>query len=239
MIINAFPQIKKAIFPPPRKESIFAASLRERIQTSHRELMEDDPRLLHKRVVIVIIYVMVLLFQQKRYYWWYPTIPAYPDNRAEVEVVIKDYVLKRMPSDVEFFHMTDANPAVAFQRIIKPEEMDLEDMTRILLNTRLYVILRGAKYFYNRARPAQISPEHINPENGTLIETPTAETPAYPSGHAAQTYYLAHVLSRKFPSKTQALFEMAEKCAVVRVQAGLHYPSDIVFARKLVDQFMI
>jgi membrane-associated phospholipid phosphatase len=94
------------------------------------------------------------------------------------------------------------------------------------------------KYIYNRARPAQIAPEIINEKNGTLLHSDSGNTPAYPSGHAIQCYYLAKILVRKFPAKTQAIMEIATKCANIRIMAGLHYPSDRDFGWWVVDHYL-
>ena len=146
--------------------------------------------------------------------------------------------MKRMPSDVAFFRLTDINPAAAFTTVIRPEEMSVDEMDRILTGMRVTFITLMLKRIYNRARPALVAPEVINEANGTLLHSDSADTPAYPSGHALQTYYLAKILSRKFPAKTQALMEVATKCANIRIMAGLHYPSDRDFAWWVVDHYL-
>jgi membrane-associated phospholipid phosphatase len=116
--------------------------------------------------------------------------------------------------------------------------MTVEEMDRIMTNTRVIFVAKSLKYFYNRARPAQIAPEIINEKNGTLLHSDSADTPAYPSGHAIQGYYLAKILARKFPAKTQAIMEIATKCANIRIMAGLHYPSDRDFGWWVVDHYL-
>jgi hypothetical protein len=192
------------------------------------------------------VYIVVLLVQEKRYYWWYPsfniTLPgfgrAFPDSRTEIDIVVKDYIMKRMPSDIAFFRMTDMNPAAAFRSVITPDEMTVEDMDRIMTNSRVIFIAMSLKYFYNRSRPGQIAPEIINEKNGTLLHSDSAYNPAYPSGHAIQGYYLAKILARKFPAKTQAIMEIATKIANIRIMAGLHYPSDRDFGWWVVDNYL-
>ena len=64
-----------------------------------------------------------------------------------------------------------------------------------------------------------------------MLSSKTAFTPAYPSGHAFQSYYLARVLSIQFPEKKEKLIQMAR-----RIIAGLHFPSDRDFAWWIVDR---
>ena len=117
-------------------------------------------------------------------------------------------------------------------------EMTLEEMDKIMTSSRVMFVTKMLKWKYNRARPAQIAPELINEKNGTLLHSDSAATPAYPSGHAVQTYYLAKILSRRFPAKTQAVMEIATKCANIRIMAGHHYPSDRDFGWWVVDRYL-
>jgi len=163
---------------------------------------------------------------------------AFPDSREEIQIVMSEYIMKRMPSDVSFFRMTDMNPASAFTSVIKSDEMTLEEMDKIMTNSRVIFVTMSLKNFYNRARPFQIAPEIINEKTGTLLHSDSANTPAYPSGHAIQAYYLAKVLARKFPAKTQALMEIATKCSNIRIIAGHHFPSDRDFGWWVVDHYL-
>ena len=44
-------------------------------------------------------------------------------------------------------------------------------------------------------------------------------------------------LSEKYPEKKKLFEKIAKKCDLCRVQAGLHYPSDGEYSKKLVDLF--
>lgn len=232
--------------PPPKNESGAVTEMRERFGSYYYHIVERDPDRYRIFIALGITYIIVLLVQQKRYYWWYPTFnltisgfgKMYPDSKTEINTVITEYIMKRMPSDVAFFRLTDMNPAAAFTTVIKPDEMSVAEMDRIMTGMRVMFITRTLKWIYNRARPAHVAPEIINEENGTLLHSDSADTPAYPSGHAVQTYYLAKILSRKFPAKTHALMEVATKCANIRIMAGLHYPSDRDFGWWVVDHYL-
>jgi membrane-associated phospholipid phosphatase len=232
--------------PAPKKESGAVTEMRERFGSYYYHIVERDPDRYRIFIALGITYIIVLLVQPTRYYWWYPTFNVtisgfgkmYPDNNTEINTVITEYIMKRMPSDVAFFRLTDMNPAAAFTTVIKPEEMSLAEMERIMTGMRVIFITLTLKRIYNRARPAHVAPEVINEANGTLLRSDSADTPAYPSGHAVQTYYLAKVLSRKFPAKTHALMEVATKCANIRIMAGHHYPSDRDFAWWVVDHYL-
>ena len=191
---------------------------------------EMDTNSYYILIALLIVDIIILIVQDKRYYWWYPSFnftiagfsKSFPDSRAELRVAL-----------------TDLTPAAAFTTIITPQEMTLEEMEQHIQSSHLVLIVKSFKYLYNRARPAEFDPETINKKNGTLLVSETAATPAYPSGHAIQAYYLAKILAQKFPEKTQAVMEIATKCANVRIMAGLHYPSDRDFGFWLVDRYLL
>ena len=233
-----------------RKESGAVSEIRDKINTYYHNIVEQDPDRERFFVVFIIIYIIILIVQPKRFYWWYPSFnfnqnisiglgKSYPENRQEIDIMIREYILKRMPSDESFFRLTDVSPAYAFEAIISPNEMSVHEMMHIMTNTRVLTITRLFKLLYNRARPADIAPDIINKENGRLLISESANTPSYPSGHALQSYYLSIILSRKFPAKTKAIMDMAAKCADVRIMAGLHYPSDRDFAWWIVRNYLV
>jgi len=92
-------------------------------------------------------------------------------------------------------------------------------------------IITFFKYVINRRRSYQLNP------NLNVINIKTAQTPAYPSGHAYQAYLIANKLSNRYPEKKDMLYEIARKCDDCRVKAGIHYPSDGEFSKKLVKFF--
>ena len=242
------------------KESGAIIEIKNRVNSYYHHIVERDPERERLWIALIITYIIVISVQQKRFYWWYPSFNislgkstnshiidgiesstggAYPNNQSEIDIIMNEYILKRMPSDVSFFRMTDVSPARAFEAIITPNEMTTLEMEQIMTSVRVVTITRMFKWLYNRARPYQIATEVINKENGRLLISETADTPSYPSGHALQSYYLAIILSRKFPAKTKAIMDMATKCANVRIMAGLHYPSDRDFAWWIVDNYLV
>ena len=81
------------------------------------------------------------------------------------------------------------------------------NIQKILFSSEISKQVYIYKRIYNRARPHQVAPEEINIHKGTMLLSKTAFTPAYPSGHAFQSYYLARVLSIQFPEKKKNLFK--------------------------------
>ena len=183
-------------------------------------------------LIVVVLYILVLLLQPKRYYMWYPTIPIYPDNNKEIDFMVKEYISKRTQNHIAWFHLTDANPLDGFKSKITEEQYKI--LNEILLSTKVKSEIIFYKIFFNRARPEQIAPEKLNVPKST-----TADTPAYPSGHAYQSFYVAKLLSKWEPARKKEWDEIAERVAYTRVYMGIHYPSDVEFARRLVNKVKV
>jgi len=183
-------------------------------------------------VVVVVLYILVLLIQPKRFHMWYPTIPVYPDNNKEIDFMVKEYISKRTQDDIDFFYLTDSNPIDAFKSKIS-EELYTK-LNEIVVSGKVTGEIWLYKYIFNRARPMQVAPEKVN-----APKSMTADTPAYPSGHAYQSYYAAKLLSKWEPARKKEWDEIAEHAAHIRVYMGIHYPSDVEFARQLVDGLKI
>jgi hypothetical protein len=176
---------------------------------------------------IIAIYFLLLSLQPVRFNNFYPTIQAYPDNMKEIDIIVNEYINKRTLDDIRFFKLTDPSPMEAFRGKISEEQFNL--LNKKIGSPFITAEIMFYKLLYNRARPAQVAPDRIDPLYST-----TANTAAYPSGHAFQAYYVAKILSEWEPQKKKEWMKIADDVANVRIIAGLHYPSDAEFARRLV-----
>lgn len=183
-------------------------------------------------LIVIVLYIFILLIQPKRFYIWYPTIPIYPDNNKEIDIIVNDYISNRTYEDIQFFKLTDSNPMEAFRGKISEEYF--EKLNNLIISPSIQTKIIFYKLLYNRARPAQVAPDKID-----KLYSTTANTPAYPSGHAFQGYYVAKLLSRWESARKKEWDEIAERIANIRIIAGLHYPSDKDFARYLVNKLNI
>ena len=100
-----------------------------------------------------------------------------------------------------------------------------------LLNKTRPTILK-LKYHYNRPRPLQLAKvvgKKIN--NGVKLDS--MKTPSYPSGHATQGIFIAHVLGDMFPEYRKELLQLGQDISMARLVAKAHYPTDSEFGEKL------
>ena len=179
-----------------------------------------------KIYLAVVIFYIIATTINIGYYKIYPSIPIYPDSNKELELV-KNAIANRTQEDIDFFFLTNENVAYAFLPHVKNEDIyELKNVTY-----EQGSIILTFKYLINRIRPWQLD-SNIKP-----INIDTAKTPAFPAGHAYQAAYLANHLSKKYPDKKDLFQKIALDCDYCRIKAGLHYPSDGIFARKLVSFF--
>lgn len=80
------------------------------------------------------------------------------------------------------------------------------------------------KKYHNRARPEQFAAAFNVPFQTAI--THTALHPAYPSGHALDSYIMEYVLSKLSPLHSDEIKTFTCKMRTSRLHAGLHYPSD-------------
>jgi membrane-associated phospholipid phosphatase len=175
----------------------------------------------------ILFYIVILLISPPRYIPILPTLPVYPNNREEV-LLVERYTQSIDEYYTELFRLTDLSVAYAF---VDRVDESLSELSEITVRIPVIIIIRFFKIIINRARPQQINREL------DVLKSKTAFTPAYPSGHAFQAYYLARVLSSRYPEKAEMFSKIAEDCALARVYAGLHYPSDNEFSKTLVETF--
>ncbi len=77
------------------------------------------------------------------------------------------------------------------------------------------------RFFYNRPRPFEV----LSDAHQIVFRDGGG---SFPSGHAAFSFAVAAVVSRYYPKTSILFFLAALNLSVARVQAGLHWPTDIL-----------
>jgi hypothetical protein len=109
--------------------------------------------------------------------------------------------------------------------------------TRKLINGVIHdidTICFQVKYKLRRPRPHQ-----LNDSIKSALENATVPNhPAFPSGHSCMGYGSAEIFSILLPKYKNDLFELADRIALSREWAGIHFPSDNEGAKILVKNIM-
>ena len=86
-----------------------------------------------------------------------------------------------------------------------------------------------AKNLFKRPRPYHVAPDRF--PHSIEHEDPTHYS--YPSGHSTRGTVFALLLAELFPEQREALLEKGREVGWLRVQGGVHYPTDIYAGRVL------
>jgi hypothetical protein len=108
-------------------------------------------------------------------------------------------------------------------------------LTNELLHASILLAGAAATYVkrrFNRARPWVLAPDLLPPSQ--LLPG----LPAYPSGHSAQVYLMAHVLTSIVPGKVRKnkIENVADNVALNRERGGFNYQSDTAAGKLLASR---
>ena len=98
-------------------------------------------------------------------------------------------------------------------------------------------LILGLKLFYNRPRPYQINKYHNI--DIKVNDTDTAQTPAYPSGHALQGRLVYRLLADIHVNHEKQLRNISDQISMARIIRGVHFPTDNEFSNLIVDKYII
>lgn len=84
---------------------------------------------------------------------------------------------------------------------------------------------------FNCLRPKNLAKKYNIEFKSDNLES--ANTSSYPSGHAAQGYYIAYKLSDEFPELKDEFLYLANMIGQSRLDRGVHFPSDISGGKEL------
>lgn len=172
--------------------------------------------------------------------WEEIKLPPYPEDGKEGNLrelkQLKKKILSNTEEDLQKIAEQDSATnefEYNFANIVKnPKEREFIGN----LSSQLYKIVLFFKNKFDRPRPWQMA-KHFKFDYPD-IHTETGESPSYPSGHAAGAYFLAEIMSRKYPKYRNKLFDYAHEVAENRMKAGVHYPSDIMAGKMLAKKLL-
>jgi hypothetical protein len=144
------------------------------------------------------------------------------DTRAEL-LELQDR-LELEKNKEEMLEKWDTDLTIPFVEYLEKNKLPYDkDSIDKIINDSTVIILKQ-KYHYNRPRPYQI--DKMVGVKINSINSETANSPAYPSGHSTQSKLLALYLSERHRNHSDRFLDLAEECGQSRLNAGVHYPSD-------------
>jgi len=154
-----------------------------------------------------------------------------PTSNSSKETYEELFELDKIKPNAEFVSQAD-NISEYF--ISRTEDLNLslrlKSFIESVLDKTAPIILK-IKYHYNRPRPVQVAKLHGLKFHYQPLDS--AKSPSYPSGHTAQSYLLAYMLSDIYNKHTDRFFKIAEEISDSRNIARQHFISDSEFGKKL------
>jgi len=160
----------------------------------------------------------------------YKDIPPYPNESIRtLQELIK---LMGINTDDEFIYsmdrITDMFKELCSELNVPIDETHIES----ILNNASGVIL-DLKYHFNRPRPNLVAKLYGLDLDKNKLHLDTADSPSFPSGHATQGTLIANYFANKYPNHAIRFKKLGRDIGKSRVNAKVHYPSDIVIGERL------
>jgi hypothetical protein len=144
------------------------------------------------------------------------------ENSKEIDECIRECE-SLQEDNTEFIIQASSEPYTIFSEFLstRGEDSMKDECREMWENKRLNEIIDIIKENVKRSRPYWID-NRIKPLEGT-----EEFSYSFPSGHATASRFIALHLSKKFPQLKSDLIKLSEQIARTRIQAGVHFPSDI------------
>ena len=137
----------------------------------------------------------------------------------------------------DFMELVDVKIMKPFKRYFKKHDLDMKLIDEVSkLKDNLNPIVLQLKVHYNRPRPAKLARSLVFHKelNFTVHPLKTAETPAYPSGHATEGRFISLYLADRVPFEHKGnIKKIGDDIGHSRQIGGVHYPTDTEFGHQL------
>ena len=159
---------------------------------------------------------------------WRNILKDPPKNSSKITLeellLLSQLTANRSSEDLALIKDVDEDAAITVKRVLKKHNhkfpQDLFD--KFYTPTKQLII--NTKLFYNRPRPAQLAKVYNVKIN--VIESNTAKTPSYPSGHTVYAELAAELAKNLYPHLSNDLDIAVKLVGYARMAQGVHFPSD-------------
>ena len=159
---------------------------------------------------------------------WDDILPDPPSNDSDITkkelIYLSELTKNRSNSQVELIKLVDKEPNDLHHKTLKKLNLEFPEKIFDRSWNILKNVIKNLKHKHNRPRPYQISDRYGIEIN--LLDSKTAQTPAYPSGHTAYAALSAYILAAKYPAHSEHFFDKVSTAGMARMLMGVHYPSD-------------
>ena len=151
--------------------------------------------------------------------------------------MLQTYEQYRQGAKLEFMDMVDTKVMQPYKDYFRKHELDEKLLEEVkILKKNLAPIVLQLKLHYNRPRPKKLADalQFMFQTNFVVHALKTAETPAYPSGHATEGRFISTYLADRVPFEHKGnIRRIGDDIGMSRQIGGVHYPSDTEFGHQL------
>jgi len=178
-------------------------------------------------------------FPVQQWVEYYPYKNSSVATKQELKI-LQSYEVYRNDAR-EFMDLVDQKLMKPFKNYYKEHDLPMKDLEDVIkLKDQLAPIVLQLKIHYNRPRPQKLSKvlTFFRQANFNVYPLKTAETPAYPSGHATEGRFVSLYLADRVPFEHKGnIKRIGDDIGNSRQIAGVHYPSDTEFGHQLAGAF--
>lgn len=142
---------------------------------------------------------------------------------------------KSNPQDLRRYMNMDKSLIQYIEQLLRAEQIDEAETIRSIVSDIQPLILK-LKYKFQRPRPYQLA--NYRKLKLFPLQSISALSPSFPSGHSIQAMVIMTVIGRKHPNLTQFSKRFYEDVMDSRVAIGVHYPSDNDFSAKVANAIL-
>jgi len=151
-----------------------------------------------------------------------PNPPSIEYRLSELPLISYQYDKRYNPPYLQ--EDLDSNAEGLFSLLLRNNGVEVDPVSIREVMEEIVPVIHFHKDYFGLERPNELAEIYGFPFEFDYLES--AQTPTYPSGHTTQAFYIAHILSEKYPDLREDFFHLANMVAQSRIDRGVHYPSD-------------
>ena len=135
-------------------------------------------------------------------------------------------------SKIKRFEYYDRNLVNAVINFLRNYEIDATELVNEIVNVTKPFLLK-IKYKYQRPRPYQLA--YYYKSSLFPHKSVSADSPSFPAGHTFQITLIQETIGSIYPQVYADLCKLTKETNEQRLYYGLHFPSDIDFAKQCAE----
>lgn len=163
---------------------------------------------------------------------------SHPDDEHTLKelMYLKNIMQNASEDDLKFALDAAVDESEMYRKFANSLQIKLPEEFTVKILKQIEPLLFYLKKYHNRARPSQFATKYNIPFQTKLVFA--GIHPAYPSGHALDSYIMKYFLTMLSPENSEKIHCFCTNMMNSRLEVGLHYPSDNIISEKLAQDII-